>query len=328
MTPVETDDFLDTVMLECLEAGTDALPPVVTVPGRHDIRRLGPGHGMLTKALTRYWGDTERGLWRGDEEDVVEAVRDVSLADFVEWSEPRANFPQWRSGVLPGEGSVRLGTDTGTLGIVGANTVFRMAVPDGSAELATCTLEQLDSAVGGEYLQWAGANDLTLVVAGHSAVVPASLTPVLPRTVLIAPDGESARSGSAARWLVPSHGTTRQHRLLRVEVSDAGAPRVRDLAAPPAEQPVPLPSIRHARSRDAVARQTTQETYDEQTTMEEFYQQIGTGRMILVAVSGVHGESRPIDTETLGSCIRRARCRRSAAHGTGVRLAGVTTHWR
>ncbi|MFC9395024.1 hypothetical protein ACFTWS_17955 [Streptomyces sp. NPDC057027] len=306
VTPAETDEFLDTVMLECLEAGADLLPPVVTVPGRHDIRQLGPGHGMLTKALTRYWSDTERGLWQGDEEDVVEAVRDDSLAGFVAWSEPHANFPQWRSGVLPGEGSVRLGTSAGTLGIVVANTVFRMAVADSTAELATCTLGQLDSAVGGEYLQWADANDLTLVVAGHSAIVPTSLTPVLPKTVLIAPDGESTRSDSAARWLVTSRGTTRQHRLLRVEFADGGGPKVRDLAAPSAEQPVPLSSSRSTVNRVAVASQTTLETYDEQSAVEDFYQQIGTGRMILVAVSGVHGKSSPIDADMLTRRLTQA----------------------
>ncbi|MEE1732464.1 hypothetical protein PUR33_25435 [Streptomyces sp. BE282] len=306
VTPSDTDDFLDTVLLECLEAGADLLPPVVTVPGRHDVRQLGPSHGMLTKALTRYWDDTEQGLWRGDEEDIVEAVRDFSMAGFVAWSEQRANFPQWRSGILPGEGSVRLLTSTGTFGIVVANTVFRMAVPDGTAELATCTLGQLDGAVGGEYLQWAGANDLTLVVAGHSAAVPEALTPVLPKTVLIASSGEPDRSGSAARWMVPSYGATRQHRLLRVEIAAAGVPRVRDLAAPPAQQPVSLPSIRRARNRDAVARQTTHEVYDEQTAVEEFYQQISTGRMILVAVSGVHGASGPIDTDTLTQQLTQA----------------------
>ncbi|MFE0633248.1 hypothetical protein ACFW3D_40765 [Streptomyces sp. NPDC058864] len=294
----ETDDFLDTVVLECLEA-TDRLPSVTTVPGRHDVRQLQPGHGMLTKALTRYWGDTERGLWRGDEQDIVEAVRDISFADFMAWSENHANFPQWRRGVLPGEGSVRLEGSTGTLGIVAVNTVFRMTVPGGTDELATCTLGQMDSAVGGEYLQWADANDLTLMIAGHSAVVPASLTPVLPKTVLLAPDGESTRSGSAARWLVAPHGTTRQHRLLRVEITATGVPKVRDLAAQPAEQSVPLPSARRGGNRGRIASQTTPEAYDEQTTVEDFYKQIGTGRMILVAVSGVHSESSLSDTDKL-----------------------------
>ncbi|MEV7415940.1 hypothetical protein [Streptomyces sp. NPDC089919] len=306
VTPAETDDFLDIVMLECLEAGAERLPPVVPVPGRHDVRRLGPGHGMLTKALTRYWSDTERGLWRGDEADIVEALRDAALSDFVAWSEPRATFPQWRSGVLPGEGSVRLGTSAGTLGLVVANTVFRMAVPDSTADMATCTSGQLDSAVGDEYLSWAGANDLTLVVAGHSAVVPKALAPVLPKTVLIAPDGESDRSGSASRWLVTSRGTTRQHRLLRVEFAGAGRPKVRDLAAPPAEQPVPLPSPRRIVNLAAVAGQTAQAAYDEQSAVADFYQQIGTGRMILVAVSGVHGESSPFDTDALTRLLTQA----------------------
>ncbi|MGV9355442.1 P-loop NTPase [Streptomyces misionensis] len=298
ITPDETGDFLETVLLECLEAD-NALPPVTIVPGRHDVGRLGPGHGMLAKALTRYWGDTERGLWRGDEQDIVEAVRDVPFADFGTWSGAHANFPGWHQGVLPGEGSVRLGTDAGTLGIVAVNTVFRTAVPDATAELVTCSPGQWDSAVGGDYLQWAGANGLTLVVAGHSAAVPPSLAPVLPKTVLLAPEGDSAPSGSAARWLVTSRGTTRQHRLLRVQTAGPGAPKVRDLAAPPAEQPVPLPSPRRAAHPARPAGRATPAAYDERAAMEEFYQQIGTGRMVLVAVSGVHGESDPVDTDRL-----------------------------
>ncbi|MFG3583989.1 hypothetical protein [Streptomyces sp. NPDC047990] len=55
-----------------------------------------------------------------------------------------------------------------------------------------------------------------------------------------------------------------------------------------------------------MTRQTTQEAYDEQAAMEEFYKQIGTGRMILVAVSGVHGERGPIDTDTLTQQLTQA----------------------
>ncbi|WP_460067790.1 P-loop NTPase [Streptomyces sp. YKOK-I1] len=299
MTPAETDDFLDTVMLECLETGADRLPPVVTVPGQHDVSPLGPGQGMLAKALTRYWNDTERGLWRGDEDDIVEAIRDASLGDFVAWTEAHANFPEWRPGVLPGEGSVRLTTGTGTLGIVVANTVFRMAVPDATTDLATCTTAQLDSAVGESCLQWVDANDLTLVAAGHSAGVPAALTPALPRTLLLSSDGESARAGAAARWLVSPRGATRQHRLLRIDIVDARAPKIRDLAAPPAEQPIPLPNPRRSGGRAPLPRQATSEAYDAAATLENFYQQIGTGRMILVAVSGVHGEHGLTDVDSL-----------------------------
>ncbi|MFF2779984.1 hypothetical protein ACFVU3_34410 [Streptomyces sp. NPDC058052] len=307
VAPSETQDFLETVILECLEAEPNRLPPVTAVPGRHDISRIGPGQGMLTRALTRYWGDTERGLWQGDEQDIVDALRATPFADFVAWSEGHTAFPRWRPGVLPGEGSVRLGAGgTGTLGIVVVNSVFRMAVPDGTADLATCALGQLDGAVGGEYLPWADANDLTLVVAGHSAVVPPQIAPVLPKTVLLAPDGEPDRSGSAARWLVASRGTTRQHRLLRVEITAPGAPKVRDLAAPAAEQPVPLPSPRRSGNRTGAVVRPAPEADGEQPSMEEFYQQIGTGRMILVAVSGVHGEAGSIDTDGLTRDLTQA----------------------
>ncbi|MFF9479083.1 hypothetical protein [Streptomyces sp. NPDC014733] len=295
----DTEDVLDTVMLECLEADADRLPPVTAVPGRHDVGRLGRGSAMLARALTRYWGDYEPGLWRGDEPDIVEAIVEMSFAAFLEWSGKFENSPLWRPGVLPGEGSMTLGTGTGTLGIVAANTVFRMAVPDATADLATCTLGQLDGAVGGAYLRWAEAHDLTLLIAGHSAAVPEALAPMLPRTVLLAPEGESARSGSAARWLVAPRGTTRQHRLLRVEFTGGGAPKVRDLAAPPAEQPVALPSLRRGGNRVATPGPAAPESYDEQAAVAELYRQIGTGRTVLVAVSGVRGGAGPIDTDEL-----------------------------
>ncbi|MFF5014333.1 hypothetical protein [Streptomyces sp. NPDC001165] len=298
----ETEDFLETVMLESLDSGAEQLPPVVAVPCSGDFNPLGPGQGMLTKALTRYWGDTERGLWRGEEDDIVAAIRDVAFADFVEWSGTHAGFPGWRDGVLPGEGAVRLEANGTSLGIVVANTVFRMTVPEGTPELVTCTSDQLEAAVGGAYGSWAGANNLSLVVAGHTAALPDSALSVLPRTLLLAAEGEPARPGRGERWLVPSRAATRQHKLLRVEINDAGLPKVRDLAAPPPEQPVPLPNPRrvgNSPSARAVPRQFVADGYDERAVLDEFYQQIGTGRMILVAVSGIHGEDGPIDTDML-----------------------------
>ncbi len=309
VTSSETGDFLDTVMLECLENGYDQLSPVVSVPWRHDASPVGPGQGMLAKALTRYWGDTERGLWRGEEDDIVAALHDTSFKDFGAWSATRTNLPGWRAGVLPGEGAGRLQTDGASLGIVVANTVFRMTTPEGTADLATCTANQLRSAVGGDFLEWVSENDLSVVLSGHTAALPASLASVLPHTLLLAPEGESAQAAPGERWLVPARGATRQHRLLRMEVGDGTPPNVRDLAAPPAEQPVPLPNPRRARNgstRSALPRQLALGNDDEAAAVEAFYQQIGTGRMILVAVSGIYPEGGPIDTDVLTQRLTEA----------------------
>lgn len=302
VTPSETGDFLDTVMLECLENGDDRVPPVVCVPWRHDATPLGSGQGMLLKALTRYWGDTERGLWRGEEDDIVAALSDMPFKDFAAWSDAHQSLPGWRPGVLPGEGAVRLETDGASLGIVVANTVFRMTSSGIPADLATCTADQLGGAVGGDFVEWAGANDLSVVLAGHTAALPVSLGAVLPRILLVAPEGESARTALGERWLVPARGATRQHRLLRMEIGGGETPKVRDLAGPPAEQPIPLPNPRRARSSPSgpvLPRQVTSDTYDERAALDAFYQQIGTGRMILVAISGIHTEGGPIDTDVL-----------------------------
>lgn len=302
VTASDIGDFLDTVMLEGLESGNEQLTPVVSVPWRHDAHPVGPGQGMLAKALTRYWGDTERGLWRGEEDDIVAALHDTSFKDFVAWSAARTNLPGWRAGVLPGEGAVRLEGGGASLGIVAANTVFRMTASEGIADLATCTVDQLRSAVGGDFVEWASGNDLSVVLAGHTAALSTSIASILPQTLLLAPEGDSAQVVPGERWLVPARGTTRQHRLLRMEVGGGTTPKIRDLAAPPAEQPVPLPSPRRAgrgSARPALPRQLASDDYDEATAVEAFYQQVSTGRMILVAVSGIHPEGGPIDTDVL-----------------------------
>ncbi|GLP65960.1 hypothetical protein TUSST3_25800 [Streptomyces sp. TUS-ST3] len=309
VTPIETGDFLDTVTLVCLESGYEQLTPVVSVPVQYDASPVGPGQGMLAKALTRYWGDTERGLWRGEEEDIVTALHDTSFKDFVAWSDARPHPSGWHAGVLPGEGAVRLEKDGASLGIVVANTVFRMTTPEGSSDLATCTGDQLRAAIPGDFLEWAGGNDLSVVLAGHTAALPAAFASALPQTLLLAPEGESVRAALDERWLVPARGETRQHRLLRIEISEGTTPKVRDLAAPPPKQPVPLPNPRRARNnptRVVRAAQAVSDGHEEESAVEAFYQQISTGRMILVAVSGVHPEGGPIDTDMLTQRLTEA----------------------
>jgi hypothetical protein len=181
------------------------------------------------------------------------------------------------------------------------NTVFRMAVPESTSGLATCTAQQLDAAVGEAYTRWAGANDLSFVLAGHTAALPESALPALERTLPLAAEGSPTPPGPSERWSVPSLGETRQHRLLRVEFTGARVPKVRDLAAPSGQQPIPLPRPRRTNgaANPQMPRQLHANAYDEQTVLAEFYQQIGTGNAIVVAVSGIHGEGRPIDTDTL-----------------------------
>ncbi|MFF9130248.1 hypothetical protein [Streptomyces sp. NPDC014806] len=300
VTPEQTAEFLDLVLLECLEAGADQLPPVVAVPWSHDVRPIDPGQGGLIKALTRYWDDTRKGLWQGKEDDVVEAIRRGPFAGFTDAPWEHAGFPGWRQGVLPGEGAVRLETDGLSLGVVAVNTVFRMAVHESITDVATCTAHQLDAAVGEAYTRWAAENDLTLVLAGHTAALPESALPILERTLPLAAEGPPDPPGPGERWNVPLLGDTRQHRLLRVEFTQARAPKVRDLAAPAAQQPIPLLRPRRAGAPSGhMSRQLQTDAYEERAVLEEFYKQIGTGNAIVVAVSGIHGDDLPIDTDTL-----------------------------
>ncbi|MEU3703060.1 hypothetical protein AB0E82_12280 [Streptomyces anulatus] len=309
VTATATADFLDTVLLECLDLGADQVPPVVSVPGKYDVTPLGSGHGMLTKALTRYWSDTEQGLWRGEEEEIVDRLHDIPLADFSQWSGKHAGFSDWHPGALPGEGSVRLRADGVSLGITAVNTVFRTATPGAASDLATCTLAQLNRAVDGDYVRWSGECDLSLLVAGHTTALPDALASVLPRTLLVAAGGDPDCSPAGERWLVPARGGTRQHKLLRLERSGAGDPKVRDLAAPPDQQPVPIPRARRTRRAPAgapAARQTAAQPYDARASLGEFYQQAGTGRMILIAISGIHEQDPPISTDALATRLTEA----------------------
>ncbi|MFG3130433.1 hypothetical protein ACGFZU_22310 [Streptomyces tendae] len=301
VTSGQTADFLEQVMLECLEAGAEQLPPLVAVPWSYDARPIDPGQGGLIKALTRYWDDTRQGLWQGKEDDVVEAIRKGPFSGFTDMPGALSGFSDWRQGTLPGEGAVRVEVDGFSVGIVAVNTVFRMAVPESTSDLSTCTAHQLDAAVGETYTRWAGANDLSLVLAGHTAALPESALPALERTLPIAAEGSPTPPGPGERWNVPSLGETRQHKLLRVEFTDARVPKVRDLLAPPAQQPIPLSRPRRARGgvTEQSLYQLRADAYDEQALLEEFYRQISTGNAIAVAVSGIHGEVRPIDTDAL-----------------------------
>ncbi|MFF7330389.1 hypothetical protein [Streptomyces sp. NPDC008150] len=309
VTPGDTADLLDAVMIECLDLGAPGVPPVVRVPWRQDLTPPRAGGGMLVKALARYWSDTERELWRPEGADTADAVTESLFAEYTSWAATDVSFPDWLPGVLPGEGSTRIGGDGAALGIVVANTVFRMALPPGSGtERPNCTAEQLGAAVGGDYAKWAGDNRLTVVLGGHSAALPTSLGPLLPRTLLLAPEGEALPSRLGEKWQVTHLGAVRQHRVLRLEAGAGagGTPRVRDLAAPQNEQPIPLPRPRRtAPSPGGTAWQAAPQA-GEAEVLEEFYGQLGTGRMILVAVSGLHGETRPVDTDTFTEGLTKA----------------------
>lgn len=301
VAPADIRDLIESVMIECLDGGAEHLPPVVRVPWRQDLAGPGAGGGMLANALARYWSDTERELWRPEGADVAAAVSGSLFGDYGSWVREDEKFADWLPGVLPGEGSVRIRRDGTTLGIVAANTVFRMAYPSGAgADRPVCTLAQLGASVGGDFGLWAAGNTLSVVLGGHTAALPASLAPLLPRTLLLAPEGDALSSPLGEKWQVAPRGMTRQHRLLRfeAEAGDSGTVRIRDMAASAGEQPIPLPRPRRAGRVPAPAAQPVQREGEAREALEEFYRQLGTGRMILVAVSGLNGEARPIDTDT------------------------------
>ncbi|GAA2477672.1 hypothetical protein GCM10010406_12260 [Streptomyces thermolineatus] len=287
-----TDRFVESVLTECLENDPDGdLPTVVPVPGPGDLAPV-PVGSMLANTLTQWWSDTGPRLWREEQQDVVEHLEKVVFARYEEWARgTRGDLAGWRPGLLPGDGSLRIGAGGRRVGLVTANTVFRMVEPGAGGELAVCSSEQVRKAVGGDWADWSGGSDLTLVLAAFPAGWPNALE--LGSTLLVSGAGAAAPGGP---WLALPDDPERAHRLLRVRVGEGGPPQVSDLAAKRADRRIVLPARTLPGARPAPVRHAADE-YDEPRDLERFYEQAGTGQMVLVLVSGVDRSEDSVDTD-------------------------------
>ncbi|MER7764588.1 hypothetical protein [Streptomyces sp. NPDC097619] len=277
-----TDELLVDLRLACGEAGYE--PPVLLVPAPEDLSD-GPTTRLLELSLVVGWEQVAPRLWDGSaDEALLRPLREEVFGEFAARTAAVAVHPEtWRPGLLPGEGSCRLRTPTGTLGLVCLNTVFRMvgtAPSSAGADLAGCSAEQLDRAVGEPFADWAAGHDLTLLLAGRAGDLPGGSLGAAP-VLAVAGDPE-ATDGGADGWHLPFTGRTRAHALLTAEPAD-GRPVVTDTAGRRLSTT--------ARQRPAAPNRPPVDTrpeppYDEKALLGEFHPYLAHGEMVLVLVSG------------------------------------------
>ncbi|WP_369258660.1 hypothetical protein [Streptomyces sp. R35] len=294
--PTDAKELVLEVQLACLEHQYE--PFVTPVPGPGD-RHTMPAKRALARDLAGHWEQVAPDLWGGEmTEDIVQPLQTKIFPDLVAWEQDSASTRTgWHPGLLPGDGSLRYAVGERTVGLVCVNTVFRMVADDATSDLAGCSTEQLDLAVGEEFAGWAEHNDLTLMLAGRTGTLPELPREAAPLLAL-AGSGERDTRG----WHLPFEGGA-AHLLLRADlrsdrpvVSDTATRRqlpttvrVRPTTAPP---------------RVPAARQP-EEAYDEGPLVTDFYQHMSTGQMVLALVSGPDGGGA-IDTDELGHRLAEA----------------------
>ncbi|MFI6788878.1 hypothetical protein ACIBG4_16275 [Nonomuraea sp. NPDC050383] len=269
-------DLLDAVLLECYE--DDFQPLVLPVPGIGDLHESAAGR-LVERALVNNWRDIEAGLWSGEYSEIVEAMRDRVFKDFLDWA--RSYHDEvWQPGLLPGDGSTRIAVGKRQVGLIVANTVFRMVASPPDHMLAVCAVEQLSHAVGGDFAAWKARNDLTVVVAAEPAALPLGF-PLDGSTLLL-----TGRQGGDDAWSVGGQS----YRLIRAQFGQTGQPEVTDATEgkgitlarrAPRQQPTPVPVV--------------EEPYDEAKHLQEFYRQVESGRMVLVLISGAAKDTIDLD---------------------------------
>ncbi|MGW1685683.1 P-loop NTPase [Streptomyces albidoflavus] len=288
------EELVCQVQLACVDLGYE--PFVVPIPGPADLRL--PATRLLARSLTEDWARTAPELWAGElTEDIVAPLETKVLPDITAWHADTARAIEgWHRGLLPGDGSLSVEVGGRRLGLVSVNTVFRMVAEDAAPGLAGCFREQLDLAVGGYFAAWAEGNALTVVTAGQSGAWPELPVETAP-LVKLAGSGESG-----AGWVLPA-GDAVRHRLLRTQfggrrvvVKDAGDGQTISTAVRPGSA-VRGPQLRVV--------QPAEEPYDEKPLLDAFHQNLSTGRMALVLVSGPEA-GPPIDLDELNHRLAEA----------------------
>ncbi|WP_420035923.1 hypothetical protein ACN2WE_30105 [Streptomyces sp. cg28] len=284
--PADAKDLVLEIQLACLEQQYEVV--VAVVPGEGDLRTM-PARRLLARNLAAGWEAIAPDLWSGAmHDDIVQPLRTDVLPSFSEWADDVAEaMGDWHPGLLPGEGSLRWTVAAQTLGLVCVNTVFRMVAEDASADLAVCSAEQLDLAVGMPFADWAMANDLTVLLAGRSCALPGLPREAAP-LLAVAARGERAVRG----WTVPFEGEDATHVLVRLDLR-ADQPTITDTATgrqlPTAIRPSQATTARVPAARGP------EEPHDPQVPLAEFYRYMSTGQMVLAVISGASDDIITID---------------------------------
>lgn len=290
---VHGDQVIEYIQEECINFGASDLPTILVVPGTNDIHSISAKH-MLVDTLTRRWRDIAAELWSGDQEDVIEALEDKVFSDYIKWQRSLLrDVREWHSGTLPGEGSLDWTVDGQRIGVVIVNTVFRSLVSDGLTDRATLVMDQMENTAPGDWQAWTEANALTVIAGGLATALPAALDPNQP---MIFVSGKNVIVESAMRrpgWVVVDPA---RPACLRIQLNDSGEPDVQDIARSGRKNKI---AIRPVTAGSATLTKTAT-TLPGQAgdVLAEFYEQVSSGRMLAVLVSGL-SDSQTTDIDTL-----------------------------
>ena len=153
-------------------------PPLVAVPGNHDLRRpSSPAEVELAESLKKYHkhGDVWEKIWNEKGSD-HRALVSSAFEEYTRWQNYNLAYQirektlveqYYQRGELPGDFSYRLKKDRNTLGIVGLNSSF-LHTRKGNLEGQMAIENDQVQAVGAPDIRtWLKQNDANIVVTHH-----------------------------------------------------------------------------------------------------------------------------------------------------------------
>lgn len=280
---ISADQVITEIYEEVIESGTDELPPIVSVPGIHDAEPL-PVHHLLGEALTRDWQATRLKIWDDNQDDLLELIQQRVFPRYTSWLRKLKNDNlHWHKGLLPGEGSTSIQIGLRTLGFTVINTVYRSSLnglPNYETEIEQ---QQLKLATGHSWETWINKNDLSLVGVGISARHTPTMLTELPYTILISGHSDPPKRPG---WL-PVRGVSPI--ALRILPRKEGPLQVRQVTVDRQERPITWTSSSSDTFKDPSPSTEDAVTGNQfpDDSLDDFYRQLESGRMIAVSLSGV-----------------------------------------
>ncbi|MFI7210337.1 hypothetical protein ACIBP4_04775 [Micromonospora maritima] len=276
----------------CMESpDVTELPAVLAVPGVGDRQEQAP-QLALVRALGELWTDV-RDTFSAEQTDVIGLVRSA-FSRFEDWY-GTVRDPRWRSALLPGDGSLVVGTGASQVALVGLNSAFRMLTSGATPDMAELHPAQVQAAVPRTD---GGASHPVVLVSSRAVALPAG-----PPGPVIGLAGRTG-AGAGGGWWVPEpgparvdlltvHTTTGHHHLRTLDgtaVTVAPAPADESAGVDAPADQVPTPVVEPPRSDAAM-----------EGTVDEVDRVLATGQAVLVVTSGIEDESRGEWGTPLGS---------------------------
>jgi predicted MPP superfamily phosphohydrolase len=147
-------------------------PPVITVPGNHDLSRPSPLNSFAI-TLSRFWSEPalRDGMWNADSE-YLSFLGDV-FRNYSDWRsraiESGVHLAPTAQGPLPGDASYLLNTAAGRVGVIGLNSTWlQLGGGDYDGQLHV-DAKQLLTITGKAPDEWVRANEINLLVTHQPA---------------------------------------------------------------------------------------------------------------------------------------------------------------